>query len=139
MRSWAIRHIYISAGQDDIAYFQSNFQLQRISNDFYTYFIERALKLTKGTDCFLLSFQIHGSKLKNFSKLREHLLTGHRLDRLAVFQFPPFESAAIENSILVVSKNAKPADIPVDSFSEPEVFRQINLVSSSVAARRGLI
>ncbi len=128
-----------SAGQDNIGYFQSNFQFSEYQTDFYVYFIEKAIKLTKPQG--LLSFIVSDSWLKaeNFSKLRKHLLTEHRLNRLAIFQFPPFAGATIENSILVVSKNGKPMDIPIDSFSEPEVFRQINIVSPSVAANRGLV
>jgi len=128
-----------SAGQDDIGYFQSHFEFSEYQTDFYTYFIERALKLTRRDGRF--SFIVSDSWLKaeNFSKLRKHILTEHKLERLAVFLFPPFEGATIENSILVVSKGGRAGDIPIDSFSEPKLVGQINLVSPVAALKRGLI
>jgi hypothetical protein len=128
-----------SAVQYYKGYFQSNYEFSEYQTDYYTYFIERALNLTKRDGRF--SFIVSDSWLKaeNFSKLRKHLLTEHRLERLAVFQFPPFEGATIENSILVVSKSGRPEEIPIDSFAKPKVFAQINLISPTAAVKRGLI
>jgi hypothetical protein len=128
-----------SAGQDSTSYFNQHFLLSEYQTDFYTYFIEKALNLVKRKGKF--SFIVSDSWLKaeNFSKLRNHLLGEHRLLRLAVFDFPPFEGATIENSILVVSRGEKPETIPMDCFTKPGHFQLQSEVDPHKSIERGLI
>ena len=128
-----------SAGQESMAYFNKHYQLSEYQTDFYTYFIEKALHLVKLRGKF--SFIVSDSWLKaeNFSKLRNHLLGEHRLLRLAVFDFPPFEGATIENSILVVSRGEKPEPIPMDCFTKPGHFHLQSEVDPHKSIERGLI
>jgi hypothetical protein len=128
-----------SAGQESIAYFNERYRFSEYQTDFYSYFIEKALNLVKQKGKF--SFIVSDSWLKaeNFSKLRNHLLGEHRLLRLAVFDFPPFEGATIENSVLVVERGEKPCPIPMDRFFEPGKFRLQSEVDPHKSIKRGLI
>jgi len=128
-----------SAGQESIAYFNEHYRFSEYQTDFYTYFIEKALSLVKRQGKF--SFIVSDSWLKaqNFSKLRNHLLGEHRLLRLAVFDFPPFEGAAIENSILVVSRGERPGLVPMDRFTNPGHFQLQSELDPHKSIERGLI
>ena len=128
-----------SAGKDTIAYFNERYEFSEYQTDYYTYFVERALSLTKAQRFF--SFVVSDSWLKaeSLSKLRTHLLTEHRIVRLAMFTFPPFEGATIESSILALEKNGTPSMIPMDLFSAPGVSTKVNDIDPATAARRGMI
>ena len=108
-----------SAGQESISYFKERYRLCEYQTDFYTCFIEKALNLVKQKGKFSFIVSDSWMKAENFSKLRNHLLGEHRLLRLAVFDFAPFEGATIENSILVVERGEKPRLVPMDRFTEP--------------------
>jgi hypothetical protein len=128
-----------SAGQESISYFNERYHLSEYQTDFYTYFIEKALNLVKRKGKFSFIVSDSWMKAENFSKLRNHLLGEHRLLRLAVFDFPPFEGATIENSVLVVERGEKPALIPMDRFTEPGKFQLQSEVDPQKSIVRGLI
>jgi hypothetical protein len=56
-----------------------------------------------------------------------------------VFDFPPFEGATIENSVLVVERGEKPAPIPMDRFTEPGKVQLQSEVDPQKSIVRGLI
>lgn len=128
-----------SAGQGHPDYFERNFRLAEYQTDFYVFFIERGLSLVRPNG--KLSFIVSDSWLNSerISKLRINLLTKHRIDLLAIFDYPVFEQATLENSILTVSASRKPAPIPVDRFTTPDQHRRTNEVEPALAVRRGLI
>ncbi len=128
-----------SAGQESISYFNERYSLSEYQTDFYTYFIEKALKLVKQKGKFSFIVSDSWMKAENFSKLRKHLLGEHRLLRLAVFDFAPFEGATIENSVLVVERGEKPCLIPMDRFTEPGKFQLQCEVDPQKSIERGLI
>jgi hypothetical protein len=128
-----------SAGQEAIDYFNQRYRLSEYQTDFYTYFIEKALGLVRRAGRFAFVVSDSWLKAENFSRLRNHLLQEHRINRLAVFDFPPFAGATIENSILVTTARAEPADIPIDRFSGPGVFAQCNVLRPADAVARELI
>ena len=128
-----------SAAKEAVGYFNERYRLSEYQTDFYTYFIERALSLTKLHGYF--SFVVSDSWLKaeSFSKLRGHLLTSHRLVCLAMFTFPPFEGATIESSIVALEKGGTPSTIPMDLFTEPALCSKVNDIEPAAAASRGMI
>lgn len=128
-----------SAGQESISYFNERYHLSEYQTDFYTYFIEKALSLVKQSGKFSFIVSDSWMKAENFSKLRNHLLGEHRLLRLAVFDFAPFEGATIENSVLVVERGEKPRLIPMDRFTEPGKFQLQSEVDPQKSIARGLI
>ena len=128
-----------SAGQESISYFNERYHLSEYQTDFYTYFIEKALSLVKQSGKFSFVVSDSWMKAENFSKLRNHLLGEHRLLRLAVFDFAPFEGATIENSVLVVERGEKPRLIPMDRFTEPGKFQLQSEVDPQKSIARGLI
>src|SRR5690606_17856390 len=93
-----------SAGKEFADYYAKKYALAQYQTDFYVYFIEKAISLTrkKGLTSFIVSDSWLNSQ--HFSKLREHLLKAHRILRLAIFDYPVFEKATLENSIFVLSK-----------------------------------
>ena len=128
-----------SAGQDYLQYFNSHYRLSQYQTDFYVYFIERALILTRSGG--KVSFIVSDSWLNSdyFSKLREHLLTKHKVDVVTVFDCPVFRSVTLENSIFVVTVLEKPATIVVDRFSHPSSCSITNQINPEEALRRGLL
>lgn len=128
-----------SAGQEYIEYFKQRYRLSEYQTDFYTYFIEKALALVRQKGKFSFVVSDSWMKAENFSKLRNHLLSDHQLLRLAVFDFPPFEGATIENSVLVVSRGETPQAIPLDRFHAPEKVVFQTEVDPYKSMERGLI
>ena len=128
-----------SAGQEYVDYFAATYQLSQYQTDFYVYFIERAISLTASGGKF--SFIVSDSWLnsQSFSKMRDHILSSHRIERIAVFAYPVFRSAALENSIFVISVCSKPKTIFVDKFAAPNSLRTTNTLDSLRAIQLGLI
>ncbi len=128
-----------SAGQDHPDYFSREYQLSEYQTDFYVYFIEKALSVCKPAG--KISFIVSDSWLNSerISKLRDHLLRHNRIDSLAVFDFPVFDQAVLENSIFVVTRGVKPKPIPITRFSAPDTHARSNEIDPTKAAKRGLI
>jgi len=128
-----------SAGKEYREYFERKFLLSQYQTDFYIYFIEKALSLAHKGGKF--SFIVSNSWLKaeNFSKLRNHLLTKHKIDLLTVFGYPVFVGATLENSIFSISIKEKPRTIPVNYFSEPNTFICVNQIDPSDAVKHNMI
>jgi len=128
-----------SAGKDYPDYFQKNYQLTQYQTDFYVYFIERALSLScqQGK----VSFIVPDSWLNShsFSKLRNHLLTKHKIDRVIVFDYPVFNGVTLENSIFVVSVTGKPSNFPIDCLSKSKQFVTLNTINPQKSVKMGLI
>ena len=74
-----------------------------------------------------------------FSLLRNHLLTEHRIEVLAVFDYPVFRGVTLENSVFVVMIGENPIAIPIDSFDDPQNHGITNTLDPQDAVRRGLI
>jgi hypothetical protein len=128
-----------SAGQDQAAYFRKTYQLSEYQTDFYVFFIEKGLSLTtiRGKFSFIVSDSWLNSQY--FSKVRNHLLAHHRIERISVFDYPVFKSAALENSIFVVSCCESPDMISVDTFANPNSVKTTNTVDPATAINLGLI
>ena len=128
-----------SAGQSYPQYFARIYHLAQYQADFYAYFTERALSLTRGKG--KVSFIVSDSWLKaeNFSKLRNHLLTEHRIESLVVFDYTVFEGATIENSIFVITAKEKPQPIPIDRFSNPNTCLRTNEIDPADALKQNII
>lgn len=109
------------------------------SAGYYVYFVERALTLArrKGRVSFILSDSWLNSE--NFSKIRSHLLSEHRIEVITVFDYPVFEHATLENSIFVLAVAEKPGPISVDRFVTPSSSANINELDPTTAQQRGLI
>ena len=128
-----------SAGQEYADYFSAHYKLSQAQADFYVYFLEKALSLCRvgGIVSFIVSDAWLNSE--NFSSLRNHILEMHQLSEIAVFDYPAFEDAALENSILLVSKSQKPSSIAVSRFSSPSTVAVVNHLDPHDALERGLI
>jgi hypothetical protein len=128
-----------SAGQSYPQYFARTYHLAQYQADFYAYFTEKALSLTRSKGKF--SFIVSDSWLKaeGFSKLRNHLLTKHRIESLVVFDYTVFAGATIENSIFVVTVKGKPLPIPIDRFSNPNTCLKTNEIDPADAAKQDII
>lgn len=128
-----------SAGQGNTDYFKRKFKLSEYQTDFYVYFIEQALNVTRSGG--KVSFIVSDSWLNSdyFSKLRTFLLTKHQIELLATFDYPVFKKVTLENSIFVVTHSEKPKAFPMLRFSGPEARSVINEVEPEYALRKGLI
>jgi len=128
-----------SAGQEYADYFGTHYALSQAQADFYVYFLEKAITLCRRTG--LVSFIVSDAWLnsENFSVLRNHILQMHELFAIAVFDYPVFKDATLENSILFVSKSQKPSTIAVSKFSSPVNCTVINHLDPRGAVERGLI
>jgi type I restriction-modification system DNA methylase subunit len=128
-----------SAGQSYPEYFARTYHLAQYQADFYAYFTEKALSLTRSKGKF--SFIVSDSWLKaeGFSKLRNHLLTKHRIESLVVFDYTVFAGATIENSIFVVTVKEKPLPIPIGRFSNPNICLKTNEIDPVDAAKQDII
>ena len=128
-----------SATQEYQAYFSKTYHFCQYQTDFYSVFIERAFHLcrTRG----LISYIVSDSWLnsENFSKLRDHLLTKHALKLIAIFDYPVFRRATIENSIFVVIKDDKPSIFAVDHFASPNSIKTDNSIDPKNAVKDGMI
>jgi hypothetical protein len=128
-----------SAGQNHPEYFARRFKLSEYQTDFYVYFIERALSLARPRG--IVSFIVSDSWLKSehISKLRNHLLRQHRIQLLAVFDYPVFAQAALENSVFAVSVQERPKPIPIIRFLTPDASSEVTALEPRDAIERGLI
>jgi hypothetical protein len=128
-----------SAAQENPDYFTTHYRLGQYQTDYYVYFMEKALHLCRkgGLNSFIVSDAWLNSQY--FSKLRTHALTDHRLAGLAVFSYPVFKEATIENSIYLLEKAASPKPFPVVLFASPHSFSHINTLSPIDCVKRGLI
>jgi hypothetical protein len=128
-----------SAGQERADYFGTHYVLGEYQTDYYVYFIERALQLCRagGRHSFIVTDAWLNSQY--FSKLRNHLLASHRISGLAIFSYPVFKNAAIENSIYAVEKGGRPAPFPVVLFASPQQRSRINTLRPAECVKRGMI
>jgi len=128
-----------SAGKDHTDYFESHYRLSQYQTDFYVYFLEKALSLARTGG--KVSYIVPDSWLNSdyYSALRTCLLSEHRLDRLAVFDYPVFARVTLENSVLVVSVRTRPAAFPIVRFGEPNCFEESNVIDPGAAVSRGII
>jgi TaqI-like C-terminal specificity domain/Eco57I restriction-modification methylase len=133
------RNTQYSAGQTKYSYFEAMYKLSQYQTDFYVYFIERAINLAikGGKVSFIVSDLWLNSQ--HFSKLRDHLLQKHRIDVIAVFDYPVFKNVALENSIFVLSVSQRPVSIYVDRFFKPTDHSIVNQIDPSYAVEHGLI
>jgi Eco57I restriction-modification methylase/TaqI-like C-terminal specificity domain/N-6 DNA Methylase len=128
-----------SAAQEDPGYFGTRYALGQYQTDYYVYFIEKALNLcrTGGRHSFIVSDAWLNSQ--NFSTLRNHILRHHRVCLLATFSYPVFKQAAIENSVYVIEKAGRPEPFPVNLFTTPQAYSQINMLDPVDCVARGII
>ena len=128
-----------SAGQTYADYFHHHYRLSQYQTDFYVFFIEKALTVVRprGKVSFIVSDSWLNSEY--FSVLRNHLLTNHCIELLAVFDYPVFSNVTLENSIFIVTVSAKPDLIPIVRFSDPTAILPINKIHPSDAIARGII
>lgn len=128
-----------SASKEYPRYFDAKYKLSEYQTDFYVFFVEKALTLMRHGGKF--SFILPDSWLnsQHFSKLRRHVLTKHRLDRIAIFDYPVFDKVTLENSVLVITTGSEPEAIAVDRFLEPSHFVLCNVIKPIDALERGLI
>jgi hypothetical protein len=128
-----------SAGQHYSNYFSIHYQLSQYQTDYYVYFIERALHLACRGGA--LSFIVGDSWLNSeyFSKMRSSLLADHRIDLIAVFDYPVFKQAALENSIFCVAVSGMPTEIKIDRFQKPGIVQTVNTINPTDALERHLI
>jgi hypothetical protein len=128
-----------SAAQEDPEYFGARYLLGQYQTDYYVYFIERALQLCRkgGRHAFIVSDAWLNSQY--FSKLRNHILENHRILSLSAFSYSVFKQAAIENSIYVLEKAARPEPFPVILFAAPQKYSHINTLDPAECVKRGLI
>lgn len=74
-----------------------------------------------------------------FSNLRNHLLSEQRIDLIAVFDYPVFEQATMENSVFVPSVSESPGVIRIQRLSNPNSYAIVNQVTPTNAIKRGMI
>lgn len=128
-----------SAGQEYADYFATHYSLAQTQADFYVYFLEKALALCRKAG--LVSFIVSDAWLnsENFATLRNHVLQKHDLFEIGVFDYPVFKDAALENSVLFVSKSQRPTSIAVRRFSSPTKHSVTSHLNPHDAVDRGLI
>jgi TaqI-like C-terminal specificity domain/Eco57I restriction-modification methylase/N-6 DNA Methylase len=128
-----------SAAHEDPDYFTTHYRLGQYQTDYYVYFMEKALRLCRkgGLNSFIVSDAWLNSQY--FSKLRNYVLTNHRLAGLAVFSYPVFKEATLENSIYLLEKAASPSPFPVVLFASPRSFSHINTLSPIDCVKRNLV
>jgi len=128
-----------SAGQSNASYFQDTYKLNQYQTDFYVYFVEKGLKLAQKNG--YVSFIVPDSWLnsENFSILRNHLLTKHRIEGIAVFDYAVFKKVTLENSIFSIKTFSPPHTIPIVRFAQPGEFEIKNHIEPQEAANEGLI
>jgi hypothetical protein len=128
-----------SAGQVNLEYFTKKYGLAQYQTDFYVYFMERSLHLSRSGGMF--SFIVPDSWLNSeyFSKVRTHLLEKHKIKSIAIFEYSVFDKVAIENSIFVVVVSSPPALISIDCFLKPESYDTINEIDPKQCIIDGLI
>jgi hypothetical protein len=66
-------------------------------------------------------------------------LREHRVERIAVFDYPVFDGVTLENSVFVVEAKTKPEEILIQRFSNPTESRIVNKLKPSDVIERGII
>lgn len=129
----------IAAGRDYRDYLNKHYDLVQYQTDFYVFFIELGLRLTrqKSTVAYITSDSWLNSQY--FSKLRNHLLDTQRFRVVAVFDFPVFENANMENAILILDTATKPETFPIIRFKDLDTYSIVNTISPQDAIKRGMI
>jgi hypothetical protein len=128
-----------SAGQEYEGYFSSHFQFSEYQTDFYVYFLERGLGLLGDTGWLGMIVSDSWLKGKYFKVLRQHLLQKTAIQQVVVFGYPPFGAAAIENSILTLTKESPRKQFEVSKFTEPRILHKLNNLNPQQCLARGLI
>ena len=128
-----------SAGKDNKEYYSLHFTFNQYQTDYYVYFIERSLKLIKSKGMF--SYIVSDSWLNSdyFKIVRENLLTKHRIEKIAVFDYPVFDKVALENSIFIIDVNCEPKNIEIIRFTNPQLYETVNFIEPKEAIREGLL
>jgi type I restriction-modification system DNA methylase subunit len=128
-----------SAGQQFTDYFDKKYTFGEYQTDFYVYFSEQSLELTKrgGVHSFIVTDSwLNGER---FTKFRNHLLAKQLLSRIAVFDFSVFRDASIENAIYVATPGRKNAQIEVVRFVRSTDCRVENSLDPAQSLKRGII
>jgi len=128
-----------SAGQEHKAYFESHFTLSEYQTDFYVYFIERAMQKLKTGGRMGMIISDSWIKGRYFTKLREHLLRQTQLETVTVFDYPPFEGATIENSIIVLEKTQPSETLIIRKFGSPTESADLNVLHVDACLAKGFI
>ena len=107
--------------------------------DYYVYFIERSIHLLKSYG--KLSYIVSDSWLNSdyFTLIRNELLSKHRVEKIAVFDYAVFDKVTLENSIFIIEKTGKTRDIEIVRFKEPNKFEVVNSINPQDAIKEGLI
>ena len=108
-----------SAGQEYADYFTTRYMLGEYQTDFYVYFSEKAISLTKihGFHSFIVTDSWLNSE--RIQKLRNELLSKKLLYQIAIFDYPVFRDANIENAIYVATPGKPNKTFDVFRFSSP--------------------
>lgn len=124
-----------SAGREYPNYYNARYELTQYQTDFYVFFVERAVNLSKKRG--KVSYIVSDSWLNSdcFSRLRNFLLNSNTINSIAVFDYPVFEDAALENSIFVVTVRENPSKFIIDRFSNPSEHRIVNAIDSKDALK----
>ena len=128
-----------SAGKAYSEYMNKNYQLSEYQTDYYVYFIEKALTLSRKNGQFAFIVSDSWLNSQSISRLRNDLLTSHRIESLAVFDYPVFEQAAMENSIVNILVSASPSPIPIIRFTDSRHYAVVNRLDPKSALAKGLI
>jgi len=128
-----------SAGKDFNDYFTKTYSFSEYQTDFYVYFIEKSLKLLKKKGN--LSYIVSDSWLNStfFKKMRDSLLTKHRLYQIAIFDYQVFHKVALENSIIFIEAYEKPDVIQIIKFYTQNKIEIINTIKTIQALEEGII
>jgi len=128
-----------SAGKDLKNYFSQHYFLSQYQTDYYVYFIERSIHLLKSYG--KLSYIVSDSWLNSdyFTLIRNELLSKHRVEKIAVFDYAVFDKVTLENSIFIIEKTGKTRDIEIVRFKEPNKFEVVNSINPQDAIKEGLI
>jgi hypothetical protein len=78
-------------------------------------------------------------KGRYFTKLREHLLRQTQLETVTVFDYPPFEGATIENSIIVLQKTQPREALIICKFGSPTELTDLNVLKVDACLAKGFI
>ena len=127
-----------SAGKEQLKYLQPKFKLSEYQTDFYVYFIEKGISLIKKSGRLGMIVSDSWLKGKYFSKLRNCILN-QSLDKITVFDYPPFEGATIENSIFIIENNKPLKEITFEKYIEPNNKIILNKISPEVFLKKNFI
>jgi hypothetical protein len=128
-----------SAGQEYKEYFKSHYSFSEYQTDFYVFFIEKALKILRQKGQLGMIISDSWIKGKYFTRLREYLLINTQVRNIAVFDYPPFESAVIENSIIILEKSKPSDNLKIYKYTSPSELSEQNTLRVSDCLAQGLI